>query len=75
MPFVAEHDGDGDGDGERITPAVASRDMDLTCPECGDPLTLVRRHPRAGSMVASHFRHPGDRESGGGGGGDNQLWL
>lgn len=66
MPFVAEHDSDGDS--ERITPAVASRDMDLTCPKCGDPLTVVRRHPRAGSFVPRHFRHLGDRESGGGGG-------
>lgn len=39
----------------------------LTCPECEDPLTLVRRYERAGTFVASHFRHLDNSGDGSGG--------
>lgn len=64
MPFVAEHDG------STVTPAESTSEMGLACPECDGPLTLVQRHERNGSFVASHFRHPGSGSGNGNGNGN-----
>lgn len=59
MPFIALI-------GEtRVLPHQASPGTSLTCPACGDAMSLVTAHRRAGAFVARHFRHQVDDTCGG----------
>lgn len=49
-----------------VMPDEASKDDYLTCPECGDDMTVVRQHQRQGSPVVRHFRHKVNRDCPGG---------
>jgi competence CoiA-like predicted nuclease len=51
MPFIATRNAD------RVLPHEATTDSDLSCPVCGDSMSVVAAHTRDGTFVARHFRH------------------
>lgn len=59
MPFIAQ------ADETRVLPHQVSPGTSLTCPACGDALSVVTAHRRSGAFVARHFRHQVEDTCGG----------
>lgn len=60
MPLEAHPDSEAE---DVLMPSEVKPRVDVFCPECGEPMRVVRSHKRDGEPVIRHFRHKGtDRQ-------------